>query len=759
MGRRCGGRSGFRRLRDRTRSSPIRAAKPPHLRRNTSVQANGAFLKLTPPPPIPNAYPVTHAVAAGRRRGRGKDHDDVAQPAAGHRPVHGAHEPHTPRPRRARARVLGLAGALLVVTASAAPARAATFTVNTQADVVPGLCTSPTGGCSLREAINAANGTGAGDTIVLPAGKYLLSAATGGTLSITRPLDIRGAGARATVIDGGDAGFRVLRTASTGGISISGLTVTGGRDTQGAGIYNTGVLDLASVAVTGNTAVSATGGAYGGGIANVGGSASLRFNGGTVSANTAAGRAAGGVGRGGGVYVSGVGAVAMLTNVTISGNVAGGRDTPGDGGGVYTGAGAATALASVTLAGNVAGGGTGAGRGGSVYTASSTTSQGTTSAGNTIFAWGTVHQGRAQNCAGSAVSDSGGNLDTGATCLAGGLVDTDPLLGDLRANGGDTDVHALAPDSPAINAGTSVGCPASDQRGIARPYEGRCDIGSYEATPAADVSIAVSAASAPVAPGVPMTVTVRVANAGPAPATGVSARFELPPSLRLRAARPGQGSCEGTVTITCNLGAIGSGAGVAVDLVLEAPAPGVFAITASAGAPRVDPGLANNIAAVTASVVAPEVTAAPAPAPTDASRRSGAAAADDVAPSIALAKLSSPRFTPGAASSARTRFRFSVSEDSLVTVVIEQVLPGRRIGGRCDAPTAGNRRRARCVRFLRRGVITADARAGRNSLAFSGRVAGRALAPGTYRAHVVATDGAGNRSAARRIAFTILARR
>jgi hypothetical protein len=56
----------------------------------------------------------------------------------------------------------------------------------------------------------------------------------------------------------------------------------------------------------------------------------------------------------------------------------------------------------------------------------------------------------------------------------------DPLLGPLGDNGGSTPTHALLDGSPAIDAGTSEGCPATDQRGVARPQGSACDIGSFE---------------------------------------------------------------------------------------------------------------------------------------------------------------------------------------------------------------------------------------------------------------------------------------
>ncbi|MEM7314077.1 MAG: right-handed parallel beta-helix repeat-containing protein, partial [Planctomycetota bacterium] len=66
----------------------------------------------------------------------------------------------------------------------------------------------------------------------------------------------------------------------------------------------------------------------------------------------------------------------------------------------------------------------------------------------------------------------------------GNLIGVSPVLLPLVDNGGPTHTHALAPDSPAINAGnpTPVLPPEYDQRGpgFARVSGGRLDIGAFE---------------------------------------------------------------------------------------------------------------------------------------------------------------------------------------------------------------------------------------------------------------------------------------
>jgi hypothetical protein len=79
----------------------------------------------------------------------------------------------------------------------------------------------------------------------------------------------------------------------------------------------------------------------------------------------------------------------------------------------------------------------------------------------------------------------------------------DPLLGALADNGGPTQTRALNTGSPAIDAGNSGACPATDQRGVSRPQGGGCDIGAYERIVVLEVTPAMIDAS------VPVTLTVK----------------------------------------------------------------------------------------------------------------------------------------------------------------------------------------------------------------------------------------------------------
>ncbi len=242
----------------------------------------------------------------------------------------------------------------------------AVFTVDTFADVV----NAGDGLTSLREAIIAVNAGSGGDTINLAAGTYTLSiAGTGedagatGDLDINKDVTISGAGAGTTIIDGNsiDRVFHIKGTSNTA--SISGVTIQGGDQSNGGGIFvdNTSTLNLSGATLTGNN----HSGAGSGGAIHVHGTAHL--NDVLLSGNTADdGGAIGFHGADGG----------SLTNVTISGN-----STTGKGGGIWNDS--VITVINSTITGNMAN----SDEGGGVYNTGTITLTDTTISGNSAT-WG-----------------------------------------------------------------------------------------------------------------------------------------------------------------------------------------------------------------------------------------------------------------------------------------------------------------------------------------------------------------------------------
>jgi CSLREA domain-containing protein len=412
-----------------------------------------------------------------------------------------------------------------------------TIPVNTDQDEL-----NDDGDCSLREAVRAANldtavdacpaGSGT-DLILIPAGTYLLSipgtdedAAQTGDLDLVQDVTIRGAGNTATILDA-DRLDRMFDILSPARVTLSQMTVQKGVDNGwcGGGIRNNGVLTLTHALVIANSSSVSGGGfcnedgadatletvAFGNNAAwhgaAINNSGTLTLTRVAMTFDTASGNAGGlynwgpatltdvtiagetAAGDGGGIYNGGT---LTLTNSTLSGNQA----TGGNGGALYNQY--RMALTNVTFSGNSAG----AGNGGGIYQWSYYASSllNLTLSGNGASSGGGLYRdpGRAGamnvkntivayspsggNCAGTLTS-LGHNLDSGNTCgftQAGDLVNTDPLLGPLTHNGGRNQTHALLPGSPAIDAGTNAGCPATDQRGVARPFGPACDIGAFE---------------------------------------------------------------------------------------------------------------------------------------------------------------------------------------------------------------------------------------------------------------------------------------
>jgi hypothetical protein len=394
---------------------------------------------------------------------------------------------------------------VLAAPASAAPVAGLVVTVNTTADLPGvaagrGVCRDAAGTCSLRAAVMVADTSLRHTTIIVPAGHYRLTIPPRspaddpltdfdlgrGALKLLRPVTIAGAGARQTVVDGtGITRVFANFTAAT----ITGLTITGGfmppispllpLPIGGGGVANIGVLRLQRVAVSGNHAD------FGAGIFNY----PLSFL--TISDSVVNGNS--GLEAAGIRFDSG----GLVVNTTITGNTAVSRaDRPGTESGFGAGVDARGATPSTltivnsTIAGNSAskgGGGINVAQGYPPFIVGILLAQ-SVRLRNTIVAGNVDAAGSSADCNSLGIvsfRSAGHNLASDGSCpfrLPSDLRNTDPLLGPLASNGGPTDTLALLPGSPAINAGGSAGCPATDQRGVPRP-PAHCDIGAFQFVP------------------------------------------------------------------------------------------------------------------------------------------------------------------------------------------------------------------------------------------------------------------------------------
>lgn len=103
-----------------------------------------------------------------------------------------------------------------------------------------------------------------------------------------------------------------------------------------------------------------------------------------------------------------------------------------------------------------------------------------------------------------------------------------------------------------------------------------------------------------------------------------------------------------------------------------------------------------------------------------------------------------------------TTFRYTVSEDATVRFKIERKTLGRLVGGKCRPRTSANAARKKCPLFKKLGSREQAGKAGANQLPWNGKLHGRPLPPGPYRATAVATDAAGGRSLPKRATFRVL---
>ena len=430
--------------------------------------------------------------------------------------------------------------AMLASLAAVAPARAAGIQWNVGAS------------CDHSDDIQAAvNAATSGDTIHICTGLYGLTA----SIHITKDLAFVGDGAAATTLDGAGS-VRILDAAGQT-ISIKGMTLRNGMAATDLG----GAVRAANVTVDHST--------FSGNVVGGGGGAIGVTNSASVSDSTFAGNSAQG---GGAIYVRD--AHATVTNSTFSGNAA----SPGSGGAVL-GLNATVDVTNSTFVGNTA---PTAGSLSSFFERLTLTNDviAGTSAGDACFTNTYV------------VQDHGGNSVTDASCLpdfdpatsTSQIVTSEALaLGPLGSHGGPTQTIPLGVGSVAIDAAVDASCPASDQRGVARPKGPHCDAGAYEAPVLTDLSIEPSGPTIAIDAYQQFTATGTFDDASTADVTSsVGWSSDEPDVATIDAGGLAHAIAEGTATIHASLHALDATA----DLNVSAP-PGTLYVALS---PEADGG-------------------------------------------------------------------------------------------------------------------------------------------------------------------------
>jgi CSLREA domain-containing protein len=165
------------------------------------------------------------------------------------------------------------------------------------------------------------------------------------------------------------------------------------------------------------------------------------------------------------------------------------------GGGIYSADDSLVRLAYDTISGNTSattGGGLFEGR--AVGREQATTDefgQGASTAVGTIIA-GNTAAGVEQDCASHTtfnanrkfeLTDGGWNISGDNSCNLRNPTDqttVTPRLSTLATHAGGIPTMVPYVDSPAVGAGGGPACPLTDERGVSRPQDGRCDVGAVE---------------------------------------------------------------------------------------------------------------------------------------------------------------------------------------------------------------------------------------------------------------------------------------
>jgi uncharacterized repeat protein (TIGR01451 family) len=436
--------------------------------------------------------------------------------------------------------MIGLTLALLAGAGVRVVSSATLWVVDTDVDENDGECMLD---CSLRDAISLA---AEGDQIEFG---WDMTIFLGSPLELNTSLTIDGRNAVFLSGDSNDDGtgdVRVMTVAEGVNVTLINLEIRHGQANEGGGIYVNGHLDLTGVNFYRNMSTNRGGGVY------VSSTGSLQAVDCFFTQNQSAG--------GGGVYLRS-GSSAQIEATTFLSNLA----ETNNGGAIFNWASQLILTESILIQNSawVDGGG--------IYNNGTSYVENVTFYQNSARNWGgaiytgisdtlhLIHSTLSENSAnegGGVINQASGTMhlinsliaySTGGDCLnLGALPDDtanfvmdggcdaamsgDPLISPLSDYGGFTQTMALLPGSPAIDAGHSIHCSSTDQRGVLRDDPDGCDIGAFESggfTLTVDGGTGQSTNVETVFPS-PLALTITANTAGEPVGPGGLVRFYAP---------------------------------------------------------------------------------------------------------------------------------------------------------------------------------------------------------------------------------------
>jgi uncharacterized repeat protein (TIGR01451 family) len=329
---------------------------------------------------------------------------------------------------------------------------------------------------------------------------------------------------------------------------------------------------------------------------------------------------------------------------------------------------------------------------------------------------------------GGPITSGGHNIDLGRSCgfnTTSDLHNTDPRLGPLTTNYlPETEPPLYA--SPAVDAADSTNCPSTDAIGTSRPQGPACDIGAIEARQTnLAVTIAPSASRLP-ASGGQVSYAITVSNLSGVNPVDVQLTDSLPSGSSFISATSSTGVCRLQTQVVCDLGSIRRGANVTLTVTARLRRAGRNADVVHVQSELPDSNMGNDSATATTAV---------APGPGDSR------------PAVKPRRF---RVQKRGARRGGATITYVDAAAATTTLTIYREVPGRRSGKLCVATRHRPRRRQRCTALQLVGRFRHTDKAGRNTLHFTGRLGGHALAAGNY----VLTVSAG-RSKAVRTTFSV----